>query len=137
VYFDAAGLIGGIIHKGREPGGTNLDTDVFSGIPSELSELRRHRRRVRMQCFPLYSLLMALGNPVIDLFSLDIEGAELQVLKTVPWDKVNIQVLIIEVNHIGEIFKGSAKELNKHLKMNNFQFYKSLQIDDIYVNRKK
>jgi len=80
---------------------------------------------------------MALGNPVIDLFSLDIEGAELQVLKTVPWDKVNIQVLIIEVNHIGEIFKGSAKELNKHLKMNNFQFYKSLQIDDIYVNRKK
>ena len=27
-----------------------------------------------VQCFPLYSILLAIGNPVIDLFSLDIEG---------------------------------------------------------------
>jgi hypothetical protein len=31
-----------------------------------------------MQCFPLYSILAALGNPTVDLLSLDIEGAELQ-----------------------------------------------------------
>jgi hypothetical protein len=31
---------------------------------------------------------MALGNPTVDYMSLDIEGAELPVLKTVPWDKV-------------------------------------------------
>ncbi len=33
----------------------------------------------------------------VDLFSLDIEGAEYDVLKTVPWDKVNIDALLIEV----------------------------------------
>jgi hypothetical protein len=33
---------------------------------------------VRIQCFPFYSILLALGNPTVDLFSLDIEGAELQ-----------------------------------------------------------
>jgi hypothetical protein len=33
----------------------------------------------------------------IDLFSLDIEGAEYNVLKTVPWDKVNIDALLVEV----------------------------------------
>jgi hypothetical protein len=33
----------------------------------------------------------------IDLFSLDIEGAEYGVLKTVPWDKVNIDALLVEV----------------------------------------
>jgi hypothetical protein len=27
-----------------------------------------------VKCFPLYSILLAIGNPTIDLFSLDIEG---------------------------------------------------------------
>ena len=36
-------------------------------------------KRIRVQCFPLYSVLMALGNPTIHFFSLDIEGAELMV----------------------------------------------------------
>ena len=35
----------------------------------------------RMQCLPLYSLLLALGNPTVHYFSLDIEGAELPVLQ--------------------------------------------------------
>lgn len=111
-----------------------MDNDVFSHLPEEFSS---NRRQIRMQCFPLYSILLALGNPTVDLFSLDIEGAELQVLKTVPWDKVDIKVIIIEVNHIGEIFKGSAKQLNQFLKKSGFQFHKSLEIDDIYIKRKK
>ena len=44
-----------------------------------------------MQCLPLYTILLALGNPAVHHFSLDIEGAELPVLKTVPWDKVDIR----------------------------------------------
>ena len=34
---------------------------------------------IEVQCFPLYSVLMAIGNPTVDYFSLDIEGAEFQV----------------------------------------------------------
>ena len=30
----------------------------------------------QMQCFPIYSMLLAVGNPVVDYMSLDIEGAE-------------------------------------------------------------
>jgi hypothetical protein len=30
--------------------------------------------KTNVRCFPLYSILLAIGNPVIDLFSLDIEG---------------------------------------------------------------
>ena len=29
-----------------------------------------------LQCFPVYSLLLALGNPTVNYFSLDIKGAE-------------------------------------------------------------
>ena len=34
----------------------------------------------------------------IDFFSLDVEGAEEAVLNTLPWDKVNIQSVLIEVS---------------------------------------
>jgi hypothetical protein len=46
----------------------------------------------QIQCFPLYSLLLALGNPTVNLFILDVEGAEYMVLKNLPWHKVDIEV---------------------------------------------
>ena len=36
-------------------------------------------RKIKVQCFPLYSVLRAIGNPRVDYFSLDIEGPEFQV----------------------------------------------------------
>ena len=33
----------------------------------------------QMQCFPIYSMLLAVGNPTVDYMSLDIEGAEFDV----------------------------------------------------------
>ena len=49
---------------------------------------------VQVQCFPLFSILSALNQTRVDYFSLDIEGDELQVLKTVPWNRVDIKVRI-------------------------------------------
>ena len=43
-------------------------------------------------CLPFISILYAIGNPSVDYFSLDIEGVELDVLKSIPWDKVDIKV---------------------------------------------
>ena len=75
-----------------------------------------------MQCFPIYSMLLAVGNPVVDYMSLDIEGTEydvslnelskylvlrdaliyFQVLKSIPWNKVDIRIISIEVT-IGKL----------------------------------
>ena len=49
---------------------------------------------VNVTCLPLYSILLALNNPIVDYFSLDIEGSELDVLKTIPFDKVDIKVKV-------------------------------------------
>ena len=56
-------------------------------------------------CLSFYSILLAVGNPVVDYFSLDIEGAESSVLKTIPWEKVNIKVLSIECGTIARCKK--------------------------------
>ena len=56
------------------------------------------------------------------LNSLDIEGAEFGVLKTVPWDKVDIEVLLIELIHAGSHFKGSREEIHQFLLSKNYVY---------------
>ena len=57
--------------------------------------VNKNAQMIKTTCFPLHSILFAIGNPSIDYFSLDIEGLELDVLKTIPWDKVDIKVSIL------------------------------------------
>ena len=55
-------------------------------------ELQNFFSRPNLACF---SLLLALDNPKVNYFSLDIEGAEIQVLRSVPWHLVDIEVRIV------------------------------------------
>ena len=94
VDFDAASIFGGIIVNGRPKPGESIpitDRDRIQKI------VQKTRRTIKMQCFPLTSIVYALGNPVIDYLSLDIEGAELDVLKTIPFDELNIQLMSLEI----------------------------------------
>ena len=50
---------------------------------------------IKIQCFPLYSILLAVNQTTVDYFSLDIEGDELAVLKTIPMHKLDIKVCIL------------------------------------------
>ncbi len=49
-----------------------------------------------VQCFPLYSILMAIGASYVDFLSLDVEGPELHILHTFPFHEVVIDVLMVE-----------------------------------------
>ncbi len=49
----------------------------------------------RVQCFPFYTLVAALNVTTIDYFSLDVEGSELDVLHTIPFDSVFIKVKFV------------------------------------------
>ena len=44
-------------------------------------------------------------------------------------------MLLIETINLGEVFVGSLKNLNQLLKKNGFKFYKSIGVDDIYIQR--
>ena len=76
----------------------------FDKIETDLERQRKNKvAKVKMiQCFPLYSILLACGRTNIVMFSLNIEGAELDVLKTIPWTKVDIKVILVEYEHIKE-----------------------------------
>lgn len=49
-------------------------------------------RTVKVQCLPLYSIMLAFNQTTVDLLSLDVMGDELSVFRTIPFDKVNIKV---------------------------------------------
>ena len=74
----------------------------------------------QVQCFPTYSVLAALGNPTVDYFSLDVEGAEFPILKTIPWDKMTVKLLGIEIAHLGKVFEGTWQDVSKYLFNEDF-----------------
>ena len=78
---------------------------------------------VQMQCLPLYSLLLAMGNPTVHYFSLDIEGAELAVLKTIPWDKVDIKVLTVETHLAGKVFPGTREDILEFMDSVGYELF--------------
>jgi hypothetical protein len=45
-----------------------------------------------VDCFPLQSLLLAANFSTIDFLSLNLEGVELKVLKTLDWEKIAVKV---------------------------------------------
>ena len=81
-------------------------TETMGGIVQEQTETSFEH-----QCLPLVSLLLAMDNPTVHYFSLDIEGAELQVLKTIPWNEVDIWVISVETHLAGEVFPGSRDDI--------------------------
>ena len=69
-------------------------------------------------CVPLQSIIDWTGLYDIDLFSLDVEGAELAVLKTVDLNLTNIHVIVVELDG-GNATKDQA--VRDHLNDNGFK----------------
>ena len=67
------------------------------------------------------------GNPTIDYFSLDVEGSELQILETIPWSEVKVNVFTIEFN--GR--KPDQIAMTKLLEDNGFKFLREISHQDL------
>ena len=99
---------------------------LISGLRKSI---KKGRKRYKVQCFPLYSLILAAGNPIIDYLSLDIEGAELEVLKTIPFSKVDIRVMSVEVLHV------EKREVKKLMAKNGYKVLRDLKNDVIFCKK--
>jgi hypothetical protein len=92
---------------------------------------------VDVPCGPLSPVLEDIfeGAP-INFFSLDVEGAEPMVLRTIDFNKVMIEVMMIEVknNHCGAICK-SRDEIRSIMKQAGYKRYERVvQASDVYVH---
>ena len=99
------------------------------------------RPQINIQCFPLYSVLMALGRSHVDLLSLDVEGAELGILKTIPFSRVTIDVLLIEYAVVGSKKSTRIRFLEIYEFLVNRDYYEfvgtNAELDMLFVRKDK
>ncbi|CAL8143985.1 unnamed protein product [Orchesella dallaii] len=87
--------------------------------------------KFEVEAMPLFALLSAVNLTEIDFFSLDVEGAEFDILKTIPFDKVRIKVIDMEVYFYSREVKN---EINDFLKDKGFQLQGSGTSDHFYIH---
>ena len=71
----------------------------------------------------------------MDYFSLDIEGAEYQVLQTIPFEELKIKLFGVEVAHAGKIFDGTANDISNLFLDNGFKYVGKSRLDNFYVDK--
>ncbi|XP_065349932.1 uncharacterized protein LOC135945913 [Cloeon dipterum] len=91
-----------------------------SGVPVQSIPGRPKNPLLDVLCLPFYTIYKALDQTEIDLFVLDIEGHENEVLRTIPFDKVAIHVLIAEFSHG---VKFTKEDMKKFMLEKDFRLY--------------
>ena len=110
VSFKMVGFLGGI--------GDKMDSSHSQWVENYTNSTYK---TITAQCFTLHSLLLAVGQTEVDYFSLDVEGPELEILQTIPFDKIRIKVITVEYRvHVSMKRINIPMSLEKLEKLRNF-----------------
>lgn len=110
-------------------------TGLGSGVISSNSRWKNRKEIkesniIKVKTDTLENILDANRAPrQIDFLSLDVEGMEETILKSFPFEKYIINLIVVEINH------SSEENIKKILEKNNYEFIKQVDIDD-YFKRK-
>ena len=85
---------------------------------------------IKVKSLPLYKIINKKNCPKIDFFSIDVEGSELELLKTFDWS-IKVKVFLIEFNEYSKDQHESIREL---LRDNGYKFSEKLSINEIWVS---
>ena len=83
--------------------------------------------KINIECKTFEKLIP--NDQIIDLISIDIEGNELDVLKSINFDKYQIKVIILENNTPNEL------SYLKFFTEKNFYYFDRVGMDEIYYNK--
>ncbi|XP_039310977.1 uncharacterized protein LOC105200111 isoform X2 [Solenopsis invicta] len=83
----------------RNVGRLHERENTTKNTPTNTPDVAHTGEHIRVQCLPLTIYIAALGVKTIDYFSLDIEGNEIDVLETIPFNEVDIKTLSVEYIH--------------------------------------
>lgn len=95
-------------------------------IEKETKEFGLVTKTVNAECKNINNLLNHHGISKIDYFSIDTEGGELDILKSIDFDKVRIDIISIENNYLD-------LKIKKFLKSKNYKLIKKMRVDEIYM----
>lgn len=97
------------------------------------------KKTYKVKTIPFYKLITKENISEIDLFSIDVEGSEIEVLNTFDWD-IRVNMILLEITAEGQL-KNKYKDVDKskqcrQLLINkNFEFYKRIGNNDLWINK--
>ena len=103
----------------------NRELEMYNNYP-EGHELYSRSEEIKMKAVRLQSLFDKYDIKKVDFISIDVEGAELQVLNSIDFDKTEIDVLLIENNY------GLEKE-TEFLVSKGYKLLGNIQWDSVFV----
>ncbi len=119
----------------------NKDTKSFighngcSGLVDTMNKEHKERWHsnefeYKVETIPIKDLIKKNNIKYIDFFSIDVEGGELNVLKSMDWS-IPVYIICIELDNQNIIKDNKCREL---LNNNNFKFFIRLNNNDFYIN---
>lgn len=105
-----------------------------SGLTGTMSDIHRqrwhskNRKTYEVTTMPMRDMVDPNKYPHVDLFSIDVEGGELEVLYSFDWEVVKVDVVLIELS-CGPYDLEEAREF---LKNKNFEFLTRLGNNDLW-----
>ena len=89
--------------------------------PSHLAFISwRQKSEIDVVCFPLNAVTAALGRTHVDYLSLDVEGPELEILHTVDWTRLRVDVIAVEYRVHGRVEIDQPATLKKLSELRQF-----------------
>ena len=95
-------------------------------ISAEINEHKSEFDKITVKMIPLQKLLDKYGFEVIDYCSVDVEGAELQVLESIDFEKTHIKYFSIENNY-------NTTDCKDFLETKGYSLVTKIKWDDIFV----
>jgi FkbM family methyltransferase len=88
-----------------------------------------------VKSIPIYKILSEANIKKIDLFSIDTEGSEIEVLKTFDWN-IPVYVILIELSDSNDsIHNDRNKECRDIMLKNNFTFEMTIGCNEVWINK--
>jgi FkbM family methyltransferase len=112
-----------------------LGTYATAGVLDTLSEQHINRWKLKdsylVQSKPFNNITKNLSIPMVDLFSIDVEGGELQVLKTFDW-RIPVYLILLETN--GDSNVTQINECRNLLTCLGFKLESKVSINEVWIN---
>ncbi|XP_065351621.1 protein Star-like [Cloeon dipterum] len=107
-----------------------MESEMQSAIVSKDTQVGNNAV-VQTLCIPFHTFMKVLGIKKVDLFNLDVEGAELEILKTIDFNRVKIDAMMIEHFNNKEPVQ---KEILSIMEKNGFKLYEKNAYDFVFIH---
>ena len=112
---------------------------MLSGIPEHMDQLqwvewirkpmKLNQTQETVPCYRIDTVLNDSGVKIVDYLSIDVEGAELEVLRGIDFERVQVNVIGVEHTH-------TFSEVYELLTTSGFEYQGLLFFDEIFVHKR-